>query len=52
MWQDGNNEFRDINSYTKVKTTLEPTNVFRGHTSVVGVRDLFSYILVGPLIVG
>ena len=29
---------RDINSYTKEKTTIEPTTVFRGHTSVVGVR--------------
>jgi histone-binding protein RBBP4 len=28
---------RDINSYTKAKTSIEPTNVFRGHTSVVGV---------------
>ena len=28
---------RDVNSYTKAKTSIEPTNVFRGHTSVVGV---------------
>lgn len=28
---------RDINSYTKVKSTIEPTTVFRGHNSVVGV---------------
>ncbi|KAJ7897260.1 WD40 repeat-like protein [Mycena olivaceomarginata] len=29
----------DINSYTKAKTSIEPTNVFRGHTSVVGDVD-------------
>ncbi|KZT08592.1 WD40 repeat-like protein [Laetiporus sulphureus 93-53] len=29
----------DINSYTKAKTTIEPTTVFRGHTSVVGDVD-------------
>ncbi|KAJ7024382.1 WD40 repeat-like protein [Mycena alexandri] len=29
----------DINSYTKTKTTIEPTNVFRGHTAVVGDVD-------------
>ncbi|KAJ6623045.1 histone acetyltransferase type B subunit 2 [Mycena sp. CBHHK59/15] len=29
----------DVNSYTKAKTTIEPTNVFRGHTSVVGDVD-------------
>ncbi|KAJ7610895.1 WD40 repeat-like protein [Roridomyces roridus] len=29
----------DINSYTKTKTSIEPTNVFRGHTSVVGDVD-------------
>lgn len=29
----------DINSYTKTKTTIEPTNVFHGHTSVVGDVD-------------
>jgi len=28
---------RDVNSYIKAKTSIEPTNVFRGHTSVVGV---------------
>ncbi|OSX66981.1 hypothetical protein POSPLADRAFT_1063874 [Postia placenta MAD-698-R-SB12] len=30
---------RDINSYTKAKNTIEPTTVFRGHTSVVGDVD-------------
>jgi len=29
----------DINSYTKSKTTIEPTTVFRGHTAVVGDVD-------------
>ncbi|KAJ7204412.1 WD40 repeat-like protein [Mycena pura] len=29
----------DVNSYTKSKTSIEPTNVFRGHTSVVGDVD-------------
>ncbi|KAH7930459.1 WD40 repeat-like protein [Leucogyrophana mollusca] len=29
----------DINSYTKAKTTIEPTTVFKGHTSVVGDVD-------------
>ncbi|KDQ31308.1 hypothetical protein PLEOSDRAFT_166538 [Pleurotus ostreatus PC15] len=29
----------DVNSYTKAKTTIEPTNVFRGHTSIVGDVD-------------
>ncbi|KAJ7922802.1 WD40 repeat-like protein [Mycena leptocephala] len=29
----------DINSYAKTKTSIEPTNVFRGHTSVVGDVD-------------
>ncbi|KAG2022679.1 histone acetyltransferase type B subunit 2, variant 2 [Coprinopsis cinerea AmutBmut pab1-1] len=29
----------DINSYTKAKTTIEPTTIFRGHTSVVGDVD-------------
>ncbi|CAK5264467.1 unnamed protein product [Mycena citricolor] len=29
----------DVNSYTKAKTSIEPTNVFRGHTSVVGDVD-------------
>ncbi|KII93937.1 hypothetical protein PLICRDRAFT_171635 [Plicaturopsis crispa FD-325 SS-3] len=29
----------DVNSYTKAKSTIEPTNVFRGHTSVVGDVD-------------
>ena len=28
---------RDINAYSKTKTTLEPISVYRGHTSVVGV---------------
>ena len=33
------NEYpRDVNSYTKGKAIIEPTTVFRGHTSVVGVR--------------
>ncbi|GJE86228.1 WD40 domain-containing protein [Phanerochaete sordida] len=32
----------DINSYTKAKTQIEPTNVFRGHTSVVGDVDWHS----------
>jgi histone-binding protein RBBP4 len=36
--------YRDINSYTKSKTSIEPTNIFRGHTSVVGVSTV--YILV------
>ncbi|EIW87148.1 WD40 repeat-like protein [Coniophora puteana RWD-64-598 SS2] len=29
----------DITSYTKAKSTIEPTTVFRGHTSVVGDVD-------------
>ncbi|KAJ7687370.1 histone acetyltransferase type B subunit 2 [Mycena rosella] len=29
----------DVNSYTKAKTSIEPTNVFRGHTSIVGDVD-------------
>ncbi|KZP28926.1 WD40 repeat-like protein [Athelia psychrophila] len=29
----------DVNSYTKEKSTIEPTNVFKGHTSVVGDVD-------------
>ncbi|KAH7915677.1 WD40 repeat-like protein [Hygrophoropsis aurantiaca] len=29
----------DVNSYTKTKSTIEPTTVFRGHTSVVGDVD-------------
>ncbi|TFK70443.1 WD40 repeat-like protein [Pluteus cervinus] len=29
----------DINSYTKAKPTIDPTNTFRGHTSVVGDVD-------------
>jgi histone-binding protein RBBP4 len=29
---------RDVNSYTKGKNTIEPTTVFKGHASVVGVR--------------
>lgn len=29
----------DVNSYTKAKTAIEPTTVFRGHTSVVGDVD-------------
>ncbi|KAF7797167.1 hypothetical protein EIP86_008359 [Pleurotus ostreatoroseus] len=32
----------DVNSYTKEKTTIEPTTVFRGHTSVVGDVDWHS----------
>jgi hypothetical protein len=28
---------RDINSYTKGTSTIEPTTVFKGHNSVVGV---------------
>lgn len=27
----------DVNSYTKARNTLEPTTVYKGHTSVVGV---------------
>ncbi|KAI6154005.1 WD40-repeat-containing domain protein [Pisolithus tinctorius] len=29
----------DVNSYTKAKNTIEPTTVFKGHTSVVGDVD-------------
>ncbi|KAF9270853.1 histone acetyltransferase type B subunit 2 [Marasmius fiardii PR-910] len=29
----------DVNSYTKAKTSIEPTTVFKGHTSVVGDVD-------------
>ena len=29
----------DVNSYTKARSTLEPTTIFKGHTSVVGVSD-------------
>ncbi|KAI6031352.1 WD40 repeat-like protein [Pisolithus microcarpus] len=29
----------DVNSYTKAKNTVEPTTVFKGHTSVVGDVD-------------
>lgn len=29
---------RDVNSYAKAKSTIEPTITFKGHTSVVGVR--------------
>ncbi|KAK7025469.1 Histone acetyltransferase type B subunit 2 [Paramarasmius palmivorus] len=29
----------DVNSYTKAKTSIEPTNVFKGHASVVGDVD-------------
>ena len=36
---------RDVNSYSKTKATLEPTTIFRGHTSVVGVRSPFSLAL-------
>ena len=37
---------RDINSYSKANNTIEPTTVFKGHTSVVGVsRRSFSYVL-------
>jgi hypothetical protein len=28
---------RDLNSYTKGNITVEPTTVYRGHSSVVGV---------------
>ena len=28
---------RDVNAYTKTKNTIEPTTIFKGHTSVVGV---------------
>ena len=28
---------RDVNAYAKSNPSLEPTTVFRGHTSVVGV---------------
>lgn len=27
----------DVNSYTKARNTLEPTTIYKGHTSVVGV---------------
>jgi WD40 repeat protein len=27
----------DINAYTKAKSQVEPLNIYRGHTSVVGV---------------
>ncbi|KAF6754238.1 histone acetyltransferase type B subunit 2 [Ephemerocybe angulata] len=33
----------DINSYSKGKTTIEPTTVFRGHSSVVGDVDWHHY---------
>lgn len=36
---------RDINAYSKAKASLEPLNVFRGHTSVVGVRNVVSFVL-------
>ncbi|TEB38541.1 histone acetyltransferase type B subunit 2 [Coprinellus micaceus] len=29
----------DVNSYSKAKTSIEPTSVFRGHSSVVGDVD-------------
>ncbi|KAF9469613.1 WD40 repeat-like protein [Collybia nuda] len=32
----------DVNAYSKAKTSIEPTNVFRGHTSVVGDVDWHS----------
>ncbi|KAG6841560.1 hypothetical protein C0991_009595 [Blastosporella zonata] len=32
----------DINSYTKANSTIEPTTIFRGHTSVVGDVDWHS----------
>ena len=32
----GLNYLRDVNGYTKAKSTLEPVSVYRGHTSVVG----------------
>ena len=30
--------YRDLNSYVKGNVTIEPTTVYRGHSSVVGVR--------------
>lgn len=36
---------RDVNSYTKAKNSIEPTNVFRGHTSVVGVCDILASLV-------
>lgn len=33
----------DVNSYTKAKTSIEPTTVFRGHSSVVGVSVDFAH---------
>lgn len=35
----------DVNSYTKARNTIEPTAIYKGHTSVVGVSgpiDVFS----------
>lgn len=29
--------YRDLQSYSKAKTSIEPVTIFRGHTSVVGV---------------
>lgn len=37
---------RDVNSYTKANTSIEPTNVFKGHTSVVGASYLCFLIFV------
>lgn len=36
----------DINSYTKARNALEPTTIYKGHTSVVGVSNLSSTFLV------
>lgn len=35
---------RDINSYTKANTTIEPISVYKGHTSVVGVRRHYPFL--------
>lgn len=32
---------RDVNAYTKEKTSIEPLAVFDEHTAVVGVRARF-----------
>ena len=29
---------RDINGYTKANNSLDPINIYRGHTSIVEVR--------------
>ena len=36
---------RDLNSYIKGNITIEPTTVYRGHSSVVGVCCFKRYIL-------